>query len=98
MPDRWPPKPPDGSLAAPQRPRARFPRRRAVRRSPRSCGPLLACSWPIRLPLGRWLADQRRYYNAGTLEASRVKQLDKLGMVWRGTGYGRRGEWTPHGR
>ncbi|MFF8911542.1 DEAD/DEAH box helicase [Streptomyces olivaceoviridis] len=33
-------------------------------------------------PLGRWLADQRRYYNAGTLEASRVKQLDKLGMVW----------------
>ncbi|WP_420711443.1 Helicase associated domain protein [Streptomyces sp. NRRL F-3307] len=33
-------------------------------------------------PLGRWLADQRRYYNAGTLEASRVKQLDALGMVW----------------
>ncbi|KMS85863.1 helicase [Streptomyces regensis] len=33
-------------------------------------------------PLGRWLADQRRYYNAGTLEASRVKQLEKLGMVW----------------
>ncbi|MFE9359573.1 Helicase associated domain protein [Streptomyces olivaceoviridis] len=33
-------------------------------------------------PLGRWLADQRRYYGAGTLEASRVKQLDKLGMVW----------------
>ncbi|MET9017775.1 helicase associated domain-containing protein [Streptomyces olivaceoviridis] len=33
-------------------------------------------------PMGRWLADQRRYYNAGTLEASRVKQLDKLGMVW----------------
>ncbi|MEV5149819.1 Helicase associated domain protein [Streptomyces sp. NPDC052727] len=33
-------------------------------------------------PLGRWVADQRRYYNAGTLEASRVKQLEKLGMVW----------------
>ncbi|MFE9359568.1 Helicase associated domain protein [Streptomyces olivaceoviridis] len=33
-------------------------------------------------PLGRWLADQRRYYNAGTLEASRVAQLDALGMVW----------------
>ncbi|MFF8911622.1 DEAD/DEAH box helicase [Streptomyces olivaceoviridis] len=33
-------------------------------------------------PLGRWLADQRRYYNAGTLEASRVKQLEALGMVW----------------
>ncbi|AEY94132.1 helicase (plasmid) [Streptomyces hygroscopicus subsp. jinggangensis 5008] len=33
-------------------------------------------------PLGRWLADLRRYYNAGTLEASRVEQLDALGMVW----------------
>ncbi|MET8566277.1 Helicase associated domain protein [Streptomyces flaveolus] len=33
-------------------------------------------------PLGRWLADQRRYYNAGTLEASRIAQLDALGMVW----------------
>ncbi|MGW2708502.1 Helicase associated domain protein [Streptomyces sp. NPDC001356] len=33
-------------------------------------------------PLGRWVADQRRYYNAGTLEASRVKQLEALGMVW----------------
>ncbi|MEU7363339.1 MULTISPECIES: helicase associated domain-containing protein [Streptomyces] len=33
-------------------------------------------------PLGRWLADQRRYYNAGTLEASRVAQLEALGMVW----------------
>ncbi|MEU6603245.1 DEAD/DEAH box helicase [Streptomyces flaveolus] len=33
-------------------------------------------------PLGRWLADQRRYYNAGALEGSRVKQLEKLGMVW----------------
>ncbi|MEV5177900.1 Helicase associated domain protein [Streptomyces flaveolus] len=33
-------------------------------------------------PLGRWLADLRRYYGAGTLEASRVVQLDALGMVW----------------
>ncbi|MEW2290993.1 Helicase associated domain protein [Streptomyces sp. NPDC047841] len=33
-------------------------------------------------PLGRWVADQRRYYNAGTLEASRVEQLEALGMVW----------------
>ncbi|WP_411152981.1 Helicase associated domain protein [Streptomyces sp. A30] len=33
-------------------------------------------------PLGVWLADQRRYYNAGTLEASRVAQLEALGMVW----------------
>ncbi|MGY4984060.1 helicase associated domain-containing protein, partial [Streptomyces sp. 900105755] len=33
-------------------------------------------------PLGVWVADQRRYYAAGTLEASRVKQLEALGMVW----------------
>ncbi|MEV5383050.1 helicase associated domain-containing protein [Streptomyces sp. NPDC052721] len=32
-------------------------------------------------PLGRWLAGQRRYYGAGTLETSRVAQLDALGMV-----------------
>ncbi|MCX4231709.1 Helicase associated domain protein [Streptomyces sp. A15ISP2-DRY2] len=33
-------------------------------------------------PLGVWTADQRRYYVAGTLEASRVRALEKLGMVW----------------
>ncbi|MFE3167825.1 Helicase associated domain protein [Streptomyces sp. NPDC059224] len=33
-------------------------------------------------PLGVWVADQRRYYAAGTLEAARVKQLEALGMVW----------------
>ncbi|MFC4326504.1 helicase associated domain-containing protein [Streptomyces andamanensis] len=33
-------------------------------------------------PLGAWLADQRRYYAAGTLEAARVAELEKLGMVW----------------
>ncbi|MFJ5645659.1 Helicase associated domain protein [Streptomyces sp. NPDC093223] len=33
-------------------------------------------------PLGVWVADQRRYYAAGTLEASRVEQLEALGMVW----------------
>ncbi|MFF4355015.1 Helicase associated domain protein [Streptomyces sp. NPDC001530] len=33
-------------------------------------------------PLGVWLADQRRYYNAGQLEAGRAAQLDALGMVW----------------
>jgi len=33
-------------------------------------------------PLGVWLADQRRYYNAGQLEAARVEQLEALGMVW----------------
>ncbi|MFG2949303.1 DEAD/DEAH box helicase [Streptomyces adustus] len=33
-------------------------------------------------PLGVWVADQRRYYAAGTLEAARVEQLENLGMVW----------------
>jgi hypothetical protein len=33
-------------------------------------------------PLGVWVADQRRYYREGTLEASRVSELEQLGMVW----------------
>ncbi|SEF19040.1 Helicase conserved C-terminal domain-containing protein [Streptomyces sp. Ag109_O5-10] len=33
-------------------------------------------------PLGVWIADQRRYYAAGTLEAARVDELEALGMVW----------------
>ncbi|MEU2625316.1 Helicase associated domain protein [Streptomyces sp. NPDC007157] len=33
-------------------------------------------------PLGVWVADQRKYYAAGALEASRVEQLETLGMVW----------------
>ncbi|GAA2904669.1 DEAD/DEAH box helicase [Streptomyces mexicanus] len=33
-------------------------------------------------PLGVWLADQRRYYNAGTLDPGRVAELEALGMVW----------------
>ncbi|CAL9327448.1 helicase associated domain-containing protein [Streptomyces sp. enrichment culture] len=33
-------------------------------------------------PLGVWIADQRRYYNAGDLDAGRVEQLEALGMVW----------------
>ncbi|MFI1726309.1 Helicase associated domain protein [Streptomyces sp. NPDC020489] len=33
-------------------------------------------------PLGVWVADQRRYYTAGTLDAKRVQTLEKLGMVW----------------
>ncbi|WP_329583334.1 DEAD/DEAH box helicase [Streptomyces sp. NBC_01361] len=37
---------------------------------------------PARFPLGVWLADQRKYYNAELLEGERVRQLDKLGMVW----------------
>jgi len=40
--------------------------------------------WPAigGYPLGVWVADQRRYYAAGTLEAARVAELDALGMVW----------------
>ncbi|NUS80086.1 MAG: helicase, partial [Streptomyces sp.] len=33
-------------------------------------------------PLGVWMADQRRYYAAGTLESKRVTELENLGMVW----------------
>ncbi|MEU2438288.1 Helicase associated domain protein [Streptomyces rubradiris] len=33
-------------------------------------------------PLGRWLADQRRAMQAGTLKAERAADLDDLGMVW----------------
>ncbi|WP_331750350.1 MULTISPECIES: helicase associated domain-containing protein [unclassified Streptomyces] len=33
-------------------------------------------------PLGQWIADQRRTYAAGTLEARRVAELEQLGTVW----------------
>ncbi|MEU9919271.1 Helicase associated domain protein [Streptomyces sp. NPDC051001] len=33
-------------------------------------------------PLGVWVADQRRYYATGTLDAKRVTTLENLGMVW----------------
>ncbi|MET9736381.1 Helicase associated domain protein [Streptomyces sp. NPDC006458] len=33
-------------------------------------------------PLGVWLADQRRYYNSGDLDAKRAEQLEAVGMVW----------------
>ncbi|MFC8349543.1 Helicase associated domain protein [Streptomyces sp. NPDC057280] len=33
-------------------------------------------------PLGVWVADQRRYYAAGTMDAKRVTELTNLGMVW----------------
>ncbi|MER6291264.1 DEAD/DEAH box helicase [Streptomyces sviceus] len=33
-------------------------------------------------PLGVWVADQRRYYREGTLDAKRVAELEQLGMVW----------------
>ncbi|MFD9487590.1 Helicase associated domain protein [Streptomyces sp. NPDC059991] len=39
--------------------------------------------WPhAGFPLGVWLADQRKYYNAGELSQHRIQQLDALGMVW----------------
>ncbi|WP_240436159.1 MULTISPECIES: helicase associated domain-containing protein [Streptomyces] len=33
-------------------------------------------------PLGVWVADQRRYYREGTLDAKRVTELEQFGMVW----------------
>nr|WP_239589796.1 helicase associated domain-containing protein [Streptomyces californicus] len=33
-------------------------------------------------PLGRWLADQRRAFQAGAMVAERADDLDALGMVW----------------
>ncbi|WP_333741263.1 DEAD/DEAH box helicase [Streptomyces sp. IBSBF 2806] len=41
--------------------------------------------WPASLasfPLGQWIADARRFYARGGMDADRVKQLEKLGMVW----------------
>lgn len=41
--------------------------------------------WPAALagfPLGQWIADARRFRARGTLDADRVGQLERLGMVW----------------
>ncbi|MGW2028144.1 helicase associated domain-containing protein [Streptomyces decoyicus] len=41
--------------------------------------------WPASLanfPLGQWTADARRFYARGDMDADRVAQLEKLGMVW----------------
>ncbi|WP_369193117.1 DEAD/DEAH box helicase [Streptomyces djakartensis] len=41
--------------------------------------------WPDSLagfPLGQWIADARRLHARGDLDADRVEQLEKLGMVW----------------
>ncbi|MFC9227467.1 helicase associated domain-containing protein [Streptomyces decoyicus] len=41
--------------------------------------------WPASLsdfPLGRWIADARRFYARGDMDEDRVEQLEKLGMVW----------------
>ncbi|MFJ2374607.1 helicase associated domain-containing protein [Streptomyces sp. NPDC087769] len=37
---------------------------------------------PAEFPLGTWLADQRKLHKAGRLDAGRVEQLGRLGMVW----------------
>lgn len=40
-------------------------------------------SWnPAGFPLGTWIADQRRFYNAGQTKPARVRELENLGMVW----------------
>ncbi|MET9777625.1 Helicase associated domain protein [Streptomyces sp. NPDC006367] len=41
--------------------------------------------WPAALadfPLGQWIADNRRFYARDDMDADRVAQLEKLGMVW----------------
>ncbi|KWT62500.1 helicase [Streptomyces albus subsp. albus] len=41
--------------------------------------------WPASLadfPLGQWIADNRRSYARGDMDADRIEQLEKLGMVW----------------
>ncbi|WP_435271123.1 Helicase associated domain protein [Streptomyces sp. 1222.5] len=41
--------------------------------------------WPASLaafPLGQWIADARRLYARGTMNADRIAQLEKLDMVW----------------
>ncbi|WP_037833948.1 helicase associated domain-containing protein, partial [Streptomyces sp. NRRL S-481] len=41
--------------------------------------------WPASLagfPLGQWIADNRRFYARGDMDADRTEQLEKLGMVW----------------
>ncbi|MEV5440518.1 Helicase associated domain protein [Streptomyces sp. NPDC052682] len=41
--------------------------------------------WPASLagfPLGQWIADARRFYARGGMDADRIEQLEKLGMVW----------------
>ncbi|MFD7304971.1 Helicase associated domain protein [Streptomyces pharetrae] len=41
--------------------------------------------WPAALagfPLGQWIADARRFHARGDMDADRIAQLDKLGMIW----------------
>ncbi|GAA1542865.1 DEAD/DEAH box helicase [Streptomyces albidochromogenes] len=44
-----------------------------------------AAVWPASLanfPLGQWVADTRRFHARGDMDADRIAQLEKLGMVW----------------
>jgi superfamily II DNA or RNA helicase len=41
--------------------------------------------WPTSLagfPLGQWIADARRFYAREDMDADRIAQLERLGMVW----------------
>ncbi|MEW2813231.1 helicase associated domain-containing protein, partial [Streptomyces massasporeus] len=41
--------------------------------------------WPATLtgfPLGQWIADARRFHARGDMDADRIAQLEKLGMIW----------------
>jgi superfamily II DNA or RNA helicase len=33
-------------------------------------------------PLGQWISDQRKFYDAGVMTGKRVAALEQLGMVW----------------
>ncbi|MFE2050977.1 helicase associated domain-containing protein [Streptomyces sp. NPDC059459] len=33
-------------------------------------------------PLGQWIADARRWNARGNMDATRIEQLEKLGMLW----------------
>ncbi|MFV5997736.1 Helicase associated domain protein [Streptomyces sp. NPDC056231] len=42
-------------------------------------------AWPASLanfPLGQWTTDARRFYARGNMDANRITQLEKLGMIW----------------
>ncbi|MGW3209017.1 helicase associated domain-containing protein [Streptomyces sp. NPDC001135] len=35
-----------------------------------------------RPPQGQWIADARRFHACGDMDADRIEQLQKLGMIW----------------
>jgi superfamily II DNA or RNA helicase len=37
---------------------------------------------PAGFPLGTWIADQRRFHNAGEMKPARARELEELGMIW----------------